>query len=120
MKRAYILFLIFMMIAAPALAGPWMKQGDVETASALITAKSGLLHGMIVTTDGTYASTVDIYDNASEGSGTKLVPQFLVTSSATDRVQALSFSPPVRFYKGLYVTITSSGTDSYMVYWEND
>lgn len=96
-----------------------MKQSATQTASAAITTSGGLFHGIIFVTNGTNQNTVNIYDNATAASGTKLIPtDTVIPTSSTNRLTTLSFSPPVRFFNGIYVSVDS--TISYMVYWENE
>ena len=91
------------------------------TASGVITAKRGILHGIIFVTDGTNAVTVNLYDNASAASGDKLIPtDTIITSSGTDRLQSIGFNPPARFENGCYIELTTSGTVKAMAYVTND
>ena len=100
--------------------GYWTRPGDQESGSAAITAKAGVMDGIIVTTDGTNAVTLDIYDNATAASGTKLIPTLTITTSASNRTFALTFTRPVHYVNGIYVNETCSGTVAYMVYFKND
>ena len=120
MKRLLIILTLLSLIVLPVYAGEWCRPGDEETASAAITAKQGLFHGIAVITDATNAVTVSIYDNATAASGRELIPTWTVTTSATDRIQTYSISPPVPFYNGCYVSATTSGTVTYMVYYESN
>lgn len=89
-----------------------------KTESAALVATGGKLYGLMVATDGTNAVTVDLYDNASAASGASLCPTFVVTSSATDRVQYFPF-PGVRFKNGVYASVTlGAGSCSFMAYYE--
>lgn len=92
---------------------------DVKTASALIFTGEGVLHGIMVSTDGTNTPTVEVFDNTA-GSGTPLTPAWVVATGATDKMRFLSFPQPVRFRIGLYVKITlGAGAMSYVVYFNN-
>lgn len=91
---------------------------DEQSASAAILAADGWFHGITVITDGANAVTVDIYDNASAASGTKLIPTATITTSATDRIQTINPPKPIRVKNGIYVNVTCSGTVGYMVYYE--
>ena len=97
----------------------YSTQSATKTADAAISTVPGYFHGITVTTDATNACTIDIYDNASAASGDKLIPTWVVPTSATNRAQTYSVSPPVRYLKGIYVDITCAGTCSYMVYYSN-
>ena len=85
---------------------------------AAILAEAGWFHGITVITDGSNAVTVDIYDNASAASGTKLIPTATITTSATDRIQTINPPKRIRVKNGIYVNVTCSGTVGYMVYYE--
>lgn len=120
MKRLLMALLLTLFLTTGAWAGEWMKQSAQQTADAAITASAGVLHGIIVITDATNAVTLNMYDNATAASGTKLIPTSTITTGDTDRIQSISLYPPVRFYNGIYVNITCSGTVSYMVYFESE
>ncbi len=123
MKKKLIIILLALLFVVPAAysAEPWSTPSAEETTDAAITAGTGLFHGIIVATDGSNACTVSIYDHASAASGTELIPTTVITSTATDRVQAISISPAVRYHKGIYVDITlGSGAVGYMVYFKSD
>jgi len=68
-----------------------------------------------VTTDGTNDATVNIYDNATSASGTKLVPQFVV--NGVDDIGGVLFESVVKCQNGIYVDIACSGTYKYVVYY---
>jgi hypothetical protein len=88
---------------------------STKTASASITTGPGVFGGIVLATDGTNAVTLTVYDS-SAASGTKLFPTMTITTSATDRIQSIAF--PVRYYTGLYVSITCAGSVEYTVYFE--
>lgn len=123
--KRFILFISLILFLAvfgcpDGFAGEWSKQSAEKTADAAITTSGGLFHGIAVITDATNSVTVSIYDNATAASGTELIPTWIVTTSARDRIQAYSINPPVRYYNGVYVDITTSGTVTYMVYFESN
>lgn len=123
MKKKLIIILLALLLIVPSAysAEPWSQQSAEKAIDAAITTTSGIFHGIIVATDGTNACTVSIYDNATAASGTELIPTTVITSSATDRVQAISISPAVRYYNGIYVDITlGAGAVGYMVYFKSD
>ena len=120
MKKFTLCFLMFLALASTVWALPdWVQQSATKTADAAISTTPGYFHGIVVTTDATNACTVKIYDNKSAASGDKLIPDWIVTTSATDRAQSYSISPPVRYGQGIYVDITTDGACSYMVYFNN-
>jgi hypothetical protein len=95
------------------------QQSATQTGDAAISTSPGYLHGIVVMTDGTNAVTVEIYDNKSAASGTKMIPTWTVTTSNTNRSQSYSIEPPVKYTQGIYVDVTCAGTVSYMVYFSN-
>jgi len=119
MKRLLIaLLILFMATGAWAGGDLWCKGSDEQTDDAAITTSAGIFHGIIVTTDGQNTVTVSIYDHASAASGTEIIPT--TTVAAAIRIQPISVSPGVRFYNGIYVDITTSGTTTYEVYYKNE
>lgn len=104
--------------------GAWAKQGDQETADAAITTSGGIFSGIMVIPGNSYPVTVDVYDNATAASGTKLIPTTIVYAASSAYSQSPLIKPPVpvRFYNGIYVDITvnASGSVAYMVYWESN
>lgn len=121
-KKLLLISLIALLICGSTWARSkgWVRASSSQSASAaVVTTGPGLLHYVFFFTDGSTANTVNIYDNASAASGTKLIPtDFPLTSSATDRGQSISFNPPARFFNGVYVNVSS--TCEYMVYYEFD
>ena len=120
-KRLIILTILLVssfVLTAGALAREQCLVSDEQTAAAAIKASSGWFHGITVITDGTNSVTISIYDNASAASGTELIPTWIVTTSSANRAQTYSVSPPVRTKNGIYVNVTTSGTVTYMVYYE--
>lgn len=95
-----------------------MEPSANKTADALIVTGEGFLYGIMVTTDATNSVTIKSYDNTS-ASGTKLHPDWVVTTGANERAKTLSFDPPVPYSTGLYIDITTAGTANYMTYTRN-
>lgn len=108
--------LLVLLLVAQALAGDFAMYKTI-TSSALIYTGKGYYHGIKVNTDGTNSATVVVYDNTS-GTGTVIDPSTVYTTSASSRVMASGFSPPLYFRTGLYIAITCSGTASVTVYYE--
>jgi hypothetical protein len=117
MKRLTVAVLLICALCGVADAQQWAKVSDVKTADALIFTGDGYWHGISFTSDAANAITVDVYDNTS-AAGTKLIQQFVVTTSATNRFHTLSLDPPVAFHTGLYIDITCAGAVSYVVYYK--
>jgi hypothetical protein len=112
---------IFVILALFLLASPAWANSIGNTTDAAVTTGPGYLKGIMVHTDGTNACTVKAYDNTA-ASGTKLFSDWIVTTSATDRVQALSFDDQECPYgTGIYIDITvgGGGTCTYDVYFES-
>lgn len=109
--KLVVLIACCLFLATPVYA----EISEEKTADAAITAGYGYFGGIIVVTDGTNAVTVNIYD-AAAASGRKLIPETVITTSSTDRIQAIGYGPTdVYYYTGIYVDITCSGTVTYMV-----
>ena len=89
-----------------------------KTDDAKITTGYGYFRGIMLITDGSNSVTVDIYDNTS-ATGRKLIPTWTVTTSSTNRAQALAFDKEeLYYYSGIYVDVTTSGTVTYMIYYD--
>ena len=115
-KIALVVAILFMFGLAAAYAETIWPQKKVGTASAAIVSGKGRFGGIVVATNGTNSVTVDVRDATGAGAGDKLIPTTVITSSATDRIRAISV--PQVFTTGIYVTITTSGTCEYIVYYE--
>ena len=113
-KVLSVLCLSIMFFVVQAIAKDYIIPSAVKTSSAAIISTAGYIHGISVTTDGTNAVTVNLYDNTA-GSGTKIFPTWTVAATPTS--QAYSFYPPVRVTNGLYASLATSGTVSYVVYY---
>jgi len=110
------LILIFSVNAFALDASDWVISSGDQTATAAITTTEGVFHGVMLFTDGTNPVTLNIHDNATAASGTNLIPSgYIVTTSASNRSHAISLMPPLRYYKGIYVSITCAGTVHYVV-----
>jgi len=116
MKRSLFITFLILLIASLVWAGSWVVPSTEKTAdaNAIITGE-GYFHGIAVATDGTNSVTFVVYD-ALTATGTKLMPDWVVTTSASNRYQTISFNPPIHFNTGLTVDITTTGTVSYMTY----
>jgi uncharacterized protein YraI len=117
MKKIILFVLFFLLCAFPSDA-QWVNSSGNKTADALVVSGSGNLYGIMVATDATNACTFAIYDGLSATSTPLLMPAFVVTTSATDRVQYFYFSKPVHFNTGVYVDITlGAGAVGYVIYY---
>lgn len=108
MKKILCIVLLLAMVAVAG-AADLRKVG--VTADGVVTSGPGYLKGVIVHTDGSAAVTVDLYDNATAASGSKLFSSWIVTSGASDRTHTLSFDgQECLFVNGMYVDITTTGS----------
>lgn len=83
----------------------------------VVATGDGYWHGIIFNTDGVNEVTCDIYDNGSAAaSDRKLVPTLNITPTRKSTMTSVSIDPPVRYFKGVYVDITTSGAVKYMIY----
>lgn len=118
MTRIFAIVAAVLLISMPVMAQDWTKGSGQQTADALIFTGPGVFHGIIVSTDSANAVTVNVYDGVT-AAGTRLIPESVVTTSSTDRIQAIKPpGGPVLFYTGLYVDITCAGTAKYVVYFK--
>ncbi|MFA5377516.1 MAG: hypothetical protein WC455_17325 [Dehalococcoidia bacterium] len=104
--KKLVAILIILLFASPVLAQDFRFGSGVKTSSGIVATGPGVLTQIIVGTDGTNSPTIDLYDNTA-ASGTKLVPQWYVYTSAFERIATLPIDNE-RFFNGLYVNI--SGT----------
>ena len=81
----------------------------------------GYFFGIVVMTDGTNACTVVTYDNTANSGSNKLHPDWVVTTSATDRAKTYSPPYPVLYNTGISVDITvgGGGTCSYQILYQD-
>ena len=124
-KRIIALSLLVMLLAASivyATSASFVQQSGEFTASAVITPRAGKFHGIMFATDGTNATTISIYDNATAAAGNELIPTSIITSSTANRVSTLSINPPVKYHNGIYVNVAvaGGGAVTYVVYYEDD
>jgi len=113
MKRRLIAAIVaFLIVAAPAFLiafqpEDWMSYSATKTASAQIDAGAGYFYGIIVKTDATNSVTFQVFDSLT-AAGTRIGPDYLCTTSSTNRMCAFGFDPPVSYNTGLYVKATST------------
>lgn len=92
-----------------------VTSSDRRTADAAISAVGGYVHGIMLENDGTNASSVIIYDNASAASGVILASVALPATSAVLR-QYITFNHPVSANKGIFADVSGTGA-AYIVYY---
>jgi hypothetical protein len=125
-KKILIAVLIVLLMAGTALAGKFFSGQVTSQQSALLTTSGqflnqssvaitgpGIFYGVTITTDGSNNCTVSIYDNTA-GSGNTLMPAGTVVSGSA-RTWPYGLNPGVLFNNGLYGTISTAGTCSMMV-----
>ena len=84
------------------------------TSSSALTGK-GILHGIELKTDGQKDVTLNIYDNTA-ASGTRLLTSN-ISILGTSNLVMIDISR--YFAKGVYVEISTSGTCSYILEYDN-
>lgn len=115
MRKIIVLLAVLVLFLAAPLKAEDMQASGNFSADALVYIGPGSLFGIAIATDATNAVTVSIYDNTTN-SGKLLVPTFVVSTSATDRVKSFFVYPAIEFKNGVYVDITCAGTVGYELY----
>ena len=111
-----LIMLMVLLISVPSFAESMTASGS-KAADSLIQVQGGLFYGIAIATDGVNAVTVSIYDVATATTGALIVPTFVATTSATDRVKSFFVYPAIKYNNGIYVDITCAGTVGYEVYY---
>ena len=117
MKRYFICILI-LMFCSLAYAGPRISGGGAarflqmkisaeNRADAAIQTVPGYFYGLLVHTSGSGVVILNVYDDDNT-LGNKILANWVVTSSVTDRTQSISYNPPIAYAGGLYVDIDLS------------
>ena len=118
-KIILILIVLFTMSFSANAFQPqeWMDYSTTKTADALIHTGPGYFYGFTCLTDGTNSVTFQFYDNTA-GSGTRVLNDFICTTSATNRVCVFGTGLGIPFNTGFYVDITSSdATPDYTIFY---
>ena len=123
MKKLSAVILALVILTSPAWAytpQDFAKYSAVYTADQVsIVTGAGYFFGITVMTDGTNACTVVTYDNTANSGTNKLHPDWVVTTSATDRAKTYSPPFPIGFNTGISVDITCAGTCSFQVLYQD-
>ncbi len=98
----------------PSTHQPVTNSGS-KTADGVICAIPCYLHGVVLQNDGTNASSVVVYDNASAASGT-VIAKLALPASSTTLTHPLVFSHPVIANNGLYIDVTGTGCAVHVYY----
>lgn len=117
--KKLVLILILLVAASAHAFDPeeFLQFSTVKSADAnAVLTGAGYLYGIVAATDGSNSVTFITYD-ALTATGTKVHPDWIATSSATNRIAVLSFDPPVVISTGISVDITTAGTVEYIVYY---
>ena len=120
MKTIAAVLFALLILAGSALA--WtpeehMEYSATETADALIHTGPGFFYGFVCLTDATNAVTFKLYDNTS-AAGTRIGPDFICSSSSTNRMCVFGTGFGVAFGTGLYIDITSvDATPDYTIFY---
>lgn len=86
-----------------------------QTGNKLVKTGSGKFYGLIVSTDGSNAATINTYDGLT-AAGNKLIPELLLS---TDKIHVIEIPGDcVAFTTGLYVSVETNGTVNYCAYFE--
>jgi len=94
-----------------------MGYSATKTADALIHTGAGYFYGFVVKTDGTNAVTFAIHD-ALTATGTRIGPDFICSTSSTNRTCVFGTGLAVPFSTGLYINITSDDlTPDYTIFY---
>ncbi|MFA5240627.1 MAG: hypothetical protein WC476_13105, partial [Phycisphaerae bacterium] len=101
MRKLFLGMLLVIVCCCPAFAIDSMTASGVYSADALAQPGPGYFYGIALTTDGTNAVTVSVYDNATTNSGKLIIPTFVATTSATDRVKSFFLFPAARYENGV-------------------
>jgi hypothetical protein len=121
MKKVFCILALILILAGTAQAQEWTRASGNKTASAVITTTDGDLDGIIISGTATAAGTATLWDNASAGTGTQLIPTLSLVASSTDgndRQIVVMFPRPVHFFNGCYLVVTTgAGTVNVEVYY---
>jgi hypothetical protein len=125
MKRKHLAAMAAVLIVVSAILfgftpSEWMGYSATKDDDALIHTGAGYFYGFVVKTDGTNSVTLKIYDSLT-GTGTRIGPDFLCTTSATNRMCVFGTGEaPIPFNTGLYFDITTSdATPEYTVFYRS-
>ena len=121
-KKIFILIAALLILSGTLWAFEPMEFMDFSSTqtgdAAVLTSGPGYFYGISCKTDGTNAVTFQLYDNASEASGTRIGHDYICSTSSTNRVCVFGWEPPIPFTNGIYVDVTSSDTTpDYVVYY---
>jgi len=102
-----------------AYSPPWILYSAIYTADQeAVYSGDCWFYGLLVATDGSEDVTIEVYDSLTNA-GTQVFPDWIATTSSTNRMSVISFDPPLRMVNGISVDITIGGvgTAAYVVYY---
>lgn len=120
--KKYLICVLFCILMTGCLEASELFKGQQTaristalTASGIIMSGPGVLHGLVIITDGKNAVTITLYDNTTNAAGTMTLPASMVFA-ATPQTQAVGFTPPLVVRSGVYATIAIAGGGTATVY----
>lgn len=123
MKKILIIAILILLIGSISYAGnvDWCKSSGALSADTQIATSSGVLCGFIVHDAGSDA-VVELWDSETStltGDTALLPTDAVVTDQSVDVATRLyTFPVPIRFFKGLYLDVTT--IDTIVVYYRLD
>lgn len=121
-KHLAIILSILLLVSSVAYAVEYFaRYSDTLTVSANVTSAGGYLSDVYISTDAATTCTWNLYDSAGTGATTEVIPTIVATTTeylGGGRYRHLTFDPPIKFYRGLYASISSTG--EMKVYYIND
>ena len=75
---------------------PWILYSAIYTADQeAVYSGDCWFYGLLVATDGSEDVTIEVYDSLTNA-GTQVFPDWIATTSSTNRMSVISFDPPLR------------------------
>lgn len=87
-----------------------------ETASACVYAGRAFFHGIVISWAGGFGAIINIYDNATEAAGKKLIPHTVLPGGGEKT--EIMFDNPIIAENGIYVDITGKDAVEYVAYYK--
>lgn len=115
MKKLFIALLVLIFASVAYAADQAARYSGEKAASGAIATGRGLFHGFMIATDSTTSITVSVYDNTA-ASGSEMIPTSVIVSDGSTRTQTVFFPVPIRYYNGIYFSISTTDC-KYSVYY---
>lgn len=117
MKKIFYL-IIALLVTCVTWSYSFAESSGELTGDARITSGRAILRGIIVMTDVTNDATISVYAS-NEASGKKLMPTWVINGASDTGGHGIFFPERViESANGIYVDVTTSGTVSYVVYYD--